>query len=311
MSQHLAANGHGLPELTDQQFIRYSRSIMLHGETAQQQLGAHKVLIVGLGGLGAPLSLTLAAAGVGQLLLCDDDAIELSNLARQTLYEPRDCGEFKAQVLAARLKRQNPNCQLQAIPTRADAKMLASLGHDCSLWLDCSDNLATRLLLAQQSRALDIPLFGAAVSADNAQLYLFDQTGPCYQCVVGSANTGPANCQSLGVDPALVQLCAQQLAFFVLQYLRATPRRQVQAAATAAVASHVVAQAADYQAAVSQAATAQPPASGAPRRLSAALPLNQLGVWRAPSFMFYPVQTHPSCACCGHRDSALVKEITP
>ena len=196
---------------------------MHFGEQTQQHLKAQKVLIVGLGGLGAPLALSLAAAGVGELILFDDDRVELSNLARQTLYRPDDCGLFKCDVLAALLRKQNPHVHIKAFATRPSAELLAQLGADCSLLLDCTDNFDSRLLLNQQSRALKLPLFSASVSANQAQLYLLDQTGPCYQCVVGeSTGSTPGNCQSLGVDPVLVQLVAQQLAYVALSYLRQT-----------------------------------------------------------------------------------------
>lgn len=283
-----------LPELSASEFIRYSRSIMHFGEQTQQHLKAQKVLIVGLGGLGAPLALSLAAAGVGELILFDDDHVELSNLARQTLYNPDDCGLFKCDVLAALLRKQNPHVHIKAFATRPSAELLAQLGADCALLLDCTDNFDSRLLLNQQSRVLKLPLFSASVSANQAQLYLLDQTGPCYQCLVGdSTGSTPGNCQSLGVDPVLVQLVAQQLAYVALSYLRQT-----------AVASPAPESTNEAAAMVSTELT---PAL-APLT-PAALPLNQLGLWHGHGFSFVPLLQRPSCRCCQAHRPATPTEI--
>jgi len=283
-----------LPELSATEFIRYSRSIMHFGEQAQQQLKARTVLIVGLGGLGAPLALSLAAAGVGELMLFDDDRVELSNLARQTLYTPTDCGLFKCDVLAALLRKQNPHVQIKAFATRPSAELLAQLGAQCTLLLDCTDNFHSRLLLNQQSRALKLPLLSASVSANHAQLYLLDQTGPCYQCVVGDdAAATPGNCQSLGVDPVLVQLVAQQLAYVALSFLRQT------AMANPAPESST---------ANETAATALVSATLTPALESLALPalpLNQLGLWHGHGFSFVPLLQRPSCRCCQAHQPAM------
>lgn len=299
-----------LPELSATEFIRYSRSIMHFGEQAQQQLKARTVLIVGLGGLGAPLALSLAAAGVGELILFDDDCVELSNLARQTLYTPTDCGLFKCDVLAARLRQQNPHVQIKAFATRPNAELLAQLGADCSLLLDCTDNFDSRLLLNQQSRLLQLPLLSASVSANHAQLYLLDQTGPCYQCVVGddaAATTG--NCQSLGVDPVLVQLVAQQLAYVALCFLRQSAlERSASEACTAYQSANIAANAAGTVATASnpaqQAPTALTPtaltstALTQTQSITAALPVNQLGLWQGLGFVFVPLVQRPGCRCC-------------
>ncbi len=290
-----------LPELSATEFIRYSRSIMHFGEQAQQQLKARTVLIVGLGGLGAPLALSLAAAGVGELMLFDDDRVELSNLARQTLYTPTDCGLFKCDVLAALLRKQNPHVQIKAFATRPSAELLAQLGAQCSLLLDCTDNFDSRLLLNQQSRLLQLPLLSASVSANHAQLYLLDQTGPCYQCVVGddaAATTG--NCQSLGVDPVLVQLVAQQLAYVALCFLRQSAlERSASEACTVYDTANIAAPVAIFSSPSVRAPTAlTPTAVPQVQPISAALPVNQLGLWQGLGFVFVPLVQRPGCRCC-------------
>lgn len=290
-----------LPELSATEFIRYSRSIMHFGGQAQQQLKAHTVLIVGLGGLGAPLALSLAAAGVGELILFDDDRVEQSNLARQTLYTPTDCGLFKCDVLAALLRKQNPHVQIKAVATRPSAELLAQLGAQCSLLLDCTDNFDSRLLLNQQSRLLQLPLLSASVSANQAQLYLLDQTGPCYQCVVGddaAATTG--NCQSMGVDPVLVQLVAQQLAYMALCFLRQSAlERSASEACTAYQAANIAAPVATVSSPSMRAPTVlTPTAVPQTQPISATLPVNQLGLWQGLGFVFVPLVQRPGCRCC-------------
>jgi molybdopterin/thiamine biosynthesis adenylyltransferase len=207
------------PSLDAAQFIRHSRSIMLWGETSQQRLAGKQVLILGLGGLGSHLALALAAAGVGSLVLIDDDKVELSNLPRQTLYQQSDVGQPKVHACLRALKARNPHTQLTGYAQRPDAAQLQQWAHSCDLLLDCSDNLPTRLQLNQASRNLQRPLFSAAISANQAQLYLLSQQQACYRCLAGDLATTPQNCATQGVHPVLAALTAQQLAFFSLQYL--------------------------------------------------------------------------------------------
>lgn len=205
--------------LSTEAFIRHSRSIMYWGEAAQQQLAGKQVVVLGLGGLGCHVALSLCAAGVGRLVLIDDDQVELSNLPRQTLYQTAQLGQPKVQAAANLLRAQNPACQLQLYQGRPDENTLSTLASQADLLLDCSDNLPTRLLMDKVSRQLQRPLFAAAVSAANAQLYLLSQQQACYHCLTGPTTTLSQNCASLGVQPALAALTAQQLAYLTLEFL--------------------------------------------------------------------------------------------
>lgn len=204
-------------------FIRHSRSIMLWGETSQLMLRSKKVLILGLGGLGSHVALALSAAGVGQLVLIDDDRIELSNLPRQTLYQQSDIGQLKVEACRRALQARNPQTRLITYAQRPTSAQLQQWAQPCDLLLDCSDNLPTRLLLNQVARQLQRPLFAAAISAMQAQLYLLSQQQACYRCLTGDVTSTAQNCAALGVHPVLAALTAQQLAFFSLQYLLGEP----------------------------------------------------------------------------------------
>lgn len=204
-------------------FIRHSRSIMLWGEASQQALAGKQVLILGLGGLGSHLALALCAAGVGQLILIDDDKVELSNLPRQTLYQQSEVGQLKVDACRRALQARNPQSRLTTYAQRPTAAQLQLWAQSCDLLVDCSDNLPTRLLLNQVARQLPRPLFAAAISASQAQLYLLSQQQACYRCLVGDLTATPQNCTALGVHPVLAALTAQQLAFFSLQYLLGEP----------------------------------------------------------------------------------------
>lgn len=258
--------------LTDQEFIRYSRSLMCSdaAEAQQLRLKHSSVLLLGLGGLGCPIATTLVGAGVGQLTLIDDDVVELSNLPRQPLYETADIGKRKADVAAAKLHRHNPHPILTLMPSRPDDAALANAIADCDLVIDCSDNLPTRLQLNALARAARKPLFAAAVTADQAQLYLLAPDTACYQCLVDPDWQTLRNCQSLGVDTALVALTGQQLALLVLHFLQLGAQHQL-------LFGHY----ARY------------------RNLSSAAPLHC-------GFQWYPLLANPTCPCCGSVAPAAV-----
>lgn len=258
--------------LSDAEFIRYSRSLMLadDGDSRQLRLKHARVLILGVGGLGCPVATTLVGAGVGQLTLIDGDKVELSNLPRQSLYQTTDIGKPKAEVAAARLRLQNPHPRLTVLPCRPDDQQLRQAIADCDVLVDCSDNLPTRLQLNRLARETGKPLFAGAVSGTSAQLYLLNSQTACYQCLVDPNWQALQNCRTLGVDPALVALTAQQLAWLLLQYLQATPAQQ----ASAVPFGHYGRFAASH---------------------------SQIG------FHWYPLHANPSCACCGAGADAAQK----
>ena len=190
--------------LTGREYIRYSRQIMLeeHGERGQQKLQEATVLIVGLGGLGCPAAQYLVSAGVGRLLLIDDDRVEVENLHRQILYSDDQVGLFKVEAAKERLGRLNPNVDIEAHNRRATADNLTGLIERANPVLDCSDNIETRYAIneaACQNRTFLV--VGAAIRYE-AQIISFDfsagQPG-CYQCLIADLADASLNCSTSGV----------------------------------------------------------------------------------------------------------------
>ena len=159
--------------LNDQQFMRYSRHLLMDdiGEAGQEKLLNAHVLIVGMGGLGCPVSLYLAAAGIGQLSICDGDTVDQSNLQRQVLYTSDDCGKPKVECARQRLNKLNPEVQISVYAEEVTEEILAV---DYSLVVDCTDNLAARQQLNAHCYQRAIPLVSASALGWEGQLMAFD-----------------------------------------------------------------------------------------------------------------------------------------
>jgi len=195
--------------LTDAQLDRYARHIILKeiGGGGQKTLLAAHALIVGAGGIGSPVIQYLAAAGVGRLTVVDDDTVSLSNLQRQTLFATRDVGSRKVVAAANFVQRMNPDVTLLPIDRRLDAGNVARLLEGVDVVIDGSDNLATRLIVADAALAAHIPLVSAAVGPFEGQLAVYRgwaPDSPCYRCLVGTATDRPdVSCADQGVLGAL------------------------------------------------------------------------------------------------------------
>ncbi len=167
---------------------RYSRHLLLGdiGEAGQRQLSRARVLIIGLGGLGSPVVLYLAAAGVGKLIIADGDNLDISNLQRQILYDTDSVGEAKALLAEQRLLALNPHIDLEVIDEALEESDLLSYVPEVDLVLDCSDNLATRKGINRVCAAAGVPLISAAAIRWEGHLMLFDfrrPETPCYECL--------------------------------------------------------------------------------------------------------------------------------
>lgn len=176
-------------ELSDAQFERYARHLVLDevGEEGQQKLLQAKVLVVGAGGLGSPLLLYLAAAGIGTLGIVDDDAVDLSNLQRQIVHATESIGVAKVESARRTLRHVNPEVEVITHAERlADANVAAFVGA-YDLVADGSDNFATRYLLNDACYRLRKTLVGAALSPFEGQLSTFKAylgpPHPCYRCL--------------------------------------------------------------------------------------------------------------------------------
>ncbi|MFA6112593.1 MAG: molybdopterin-synthase adenylyltransferase MoeB [Sphingomonas sp.] len=194
---------------TDAELERYARHIVLKevGGAGQQKLRRATVAVIGAGGIGSPAIQYLAAAGVGRLIVIDDDCVDLSNLQRQTLFGSDDIGAPKVEAAAAAVARLNPGTTVETRRTRIDAANAGDLIAGADVVLDGTDNFATRLAVADAALALRIPLVSAAVGQFEGQLGLFrgwEAGKPCYRCFVGADPDRPeTSCAEAGVLGAM------------------------------------------------------------------------------------------------------------
>lgn len=176
--------------LSEGEARRYARHLSIPevGVAGQQALGRSRVLLVGAGGLGCPVALYLAAAGVGHLTLVDDDVVDETNLHRQILYSPDMVGEPKAQSAATLLVRFNPFVSVTAVRERLDAERAAELFADQDVIVDCTDNFHSRYLINDAAVACGKPVVYGAIYRFNGQVSVFGAPGAaCYRCFSAEA----------------------------------------------------------------------------------------------------------------------------
>lgn len=173
-------------EMGPEERERYARQLLLPevGAAGQQRLAAARVLCIGAGGLGAPVSLYLAAAGIGTLAIVDDDRVDTSNLQRQVLFSSADVGQPKTAAAARRLRDLNPLVRVEEHPCRLDADNAMDLIRSYDVVVDGSDNFATRYLANDAAVLCGRPLVHASVYRFEGQVSVFDAArGPCYRCL--------------------------------------------------------------------------------------------------------------------------------
>jgi len=195
--------------MNDEQLLRYSRQLMLPQleVSGQEKLLGSQVLIVGLGGLGCPAAMYLAAAGVGQLTLVDHDKVELSNLQRQIAHHTASIGQFKAESARATLLALNPSVAVTAINHKIEGRELAALVAQHDVVLDCTDNFTIRFALNAACVAGKVPLVSAAAIRLEAQISVFDarqNDSPCYRCLYEEDAEADQSCAHNGVLAPLV-----------------------------------------------------------------------------------------------------------
>ena len=194
-------------DFTEDQIRRYARHIILPemGGTGQARLLASKVLVVGAGGLGSPLVLYLAAAGVGTIGVVDDDLVDLSNLQRQIMHTTQSIGLPKVDSAARAGAAINPDVRVMPIQARLDRDNILGLVGQYDVIADGSDNFPTRFLVNDACRLAGKPLVSAAILRFDGQLSTYRPGGPCYRCIYreeppeGSVPT----CSSAGVLGAM------------------------------------------------------------------------------------------------------------
>jgi adenylyltransferase/sulfurtransferase len=189
--------------MNDAQLLRYSRQIMLpgFGIEGQERLRGASVLVVGLGGLGSPAAMYLAAAGVGRLLLADFDAVDLSNLQRQILHTTDRIGSPKAESARLALAALNPDVELVTVKRSLSDETLPALLAEVDLVLDGSDNFATRFSVNAACTAAVKPLVSGAAIRMEGQVTAFSGQpgGPCYQCLYPRDGALDETCTANGI----------------------------------------------------------------------------------------------------------------
>ena len=197
--------------MRDQQLLRYSRQIMLPemDVAGQQRLLDSSVLILGAGGLGSPVALYLAAAGVGRLLIADDDRVDLSNLQRQILHSEADIDQPKVDSAQRSLQAMNADTVIEPLHERLDPAAMQRLlaGGDIDLVVDASDNFQTRFAINQACVNTRVPLVSGAAIRMEGQVSVFDQRrddSPCYRCLYRNVGDEDTSCATNGVMAPLV-----------------------------------------------------------------------------------------------------------
>ncbi|NYT45210.1 molybdopterin-synthase adenylyltransferase MoeB [Alcaligenaceae bacterium] len=211
--------------MNDQQLLRYARHILLDefGIEGQERLHASRVLIVGAGGLGSPAALYLASAGVGHIVLADDDVVDLSNLQRQILHNTSRVGAAKAQSGKQTLHDINPEIRIDALVARLDGQALDEQVSLADLVLDCCDNFATRHAVNRSCVRYRKPLVSGAAIRFAGQVSVFDlrrADAPCYHCLFPEADdVEELRCATTGVLGPLVGIVGSMQAAEAIKVL--------------------------------------------------------------------------------------------
>ncbi|MGO4773359.1 molybdopterin-synthase adenylyltransferase MoeB [Flavobacterium sp. W22_SRS_FK3] len=181
---------------------RYNRQIMLPeiGEDGQYKLSKAKVLIIGTGGLGAAILPYLAAAGVGEIGIVDDDIIEVSNLQRQVIYKTSAVGKYKVEEAKTMVSELNPLVKINAIAERLSGKNAIDLFESYDIIVDATDNIQIKYLINDACLITNKPMVYGSIFRFQGQVSVFNyQNGPTYRCLYPDENSSSANCTDAGV----------------------------------------------------------------------------------------------------------------
>ena len=194
--------------MNDEQLLRYSRQIMLPqiGIEGQERLLDARVLIIGLGGLGSPVAMYLAAAGIGTLVLVDFDRVDLTNLQRQIIHSTEHIGSLKVDSARETLLGLNPECRIETRPKILEKDELVSQVAEVDLVVDGSDNFTTRFAVNDACFHNGKPLVSGAAIRMEGQVGVFSGRpgGPCYRCLYGGGGDLDESCSENGVLSPLV-----------------------------------------------------------------------------------------------------------
>ena len=208
----------------DEQLLHYSRQIMLphFGIEGQQQLKNSHVVILGVGGLGSPASMYLAAAGIGTLTLVDFDSVDHSNLQRQIVHNTKSIGESKVSSAKNTLLKINPETNIHTINKKLTLDELKSLMIDVTCVIDATDNFDTRFLINRACVSQQVALVSAAAIQYQGQISVFDMTqddSACYACLYAENGEENTNCSDNGILAPVVGILGSMQALEAIKLI--------------------------------------------------------------------------------------------
>ena len=200
----------GGSELSSKDLERYSRQVMLEeiGYEGQLKLKKAKVCVVGIGGLGNPIATRLVAMGVGKIRIVDRDVIELSNLHRQTMFDESDIGQVKVEAAAKKLKKMNPDVEIEALPVSVNDYTALDIVEGCDVVIDALDSVNARYSLNKACIKKNIPFVtGAAVGVSGQAFTILPKETACYHCVFPALDEDSMpTCSIEGVHPSILSI---------------------------------------------------------------------------------------------------------
>tara|TARA_R110001606_G_scaffold359994_3_gene512053 strand:+ start:15613 stop:16353 length:741 start_codon:yes stop_codon:yes gene_type:complete len=205
---------------SDDEIERYARHLVLAelGGPGQQRLKAALVGLIGMGGIGAPAALYLAAGGVGTLRLIDDDTVALSNLQRQIIFTEADTDRHKVEAATTALGALNPHVRVEPVTERLTDANADALIAGCDLVLDGTDDFATRFAVNAACVAAGIPLVSGALGRWGGQVAVFEGR-PCYRCLVPEAPPDAETCARVGVVGAVAGVIGSMAALEAIKWI--------------------------------------------------------------------------------------------
>ncbi len=208
--------------MRDQQLLRYNRQILLPqiDIIGQQKLLDSTVMIVGIGGLGSPVAMYLAAMGVGHLVLVDHDVVEISNLQRQIIYDTESLGQAKVIAAQKKLQTLNPEIRISPFQNQFESLNIEQM-KAVDLLIDCSDNFTTRFAINAACVQNNIPLVSGAAIRLSGQIVVFinQKNTPCYRCLYPDSEQEAETCTENGVLAPLVGVIGSMQAIEAVKVL--------------------------------------------------------------------------------------------
>ncbi len=210
--------------MQDTDLLRYSRHILLPeiDLSGQEKLLASHVAIIGIGGLGSPVSLYLASSGIGKLTLVDYDSVDLSNLQRQIIHDTSQIGKTKVSSAATKLAALNPETQINTFPEKLSDTEIDTLISGVDAVVDCTDNFAIRVKINQACVNHQVALISGAAIRLEGQIMVYDPriaNAPCYACLYQNTEELDLNCATTGVAAPLVGIIGSMQAMETLKVL--------------------------------------------------------------------------------------------